>query len=129
MALVICEGFRPVTAPGALGIRAPAEDRSGQRNGRLQPRNGPACAGAQKSGERNKPGRKPLRRHVFAQGNTSMKRYAYAWITLGFFLVSIGLHWLFGWYAFVNDATAHHQVPVFSEYLAEMCRDTYEKRK
>jgi hypothetical protein len=55
-----------------------------------------------------------------------MKRYAYAWITLGFFLVSIGLHWLFGWYAFVNDATAHHQVPVFSEYLAEMGRDTFE---
>ena len=26
-----------------------------------------------------------------------MKRYAYAWLTAGFFLVSIILHWLFGW--------------------------------
>ncbi|HEY6816298.1 MAG TPA: DUF6766 family protein [Croceibacterium sp.] len=55
-----------------------------------------------------------------------MKRYGYAWITLGFFLVSIGLHWLFGWYAYVNEATEHHQVAQFSEYLTEMGRDTFE---
>jgi hypothetical protein len=29
-----------------------------------------------------------------------MKRYAYGWITVLFFLVSIAGHWLFGWYAF-----------------------------
>ena len=55
-----------------------------------------------------------------------MKRYAYAWITLGFFLVSIVLHWWFGWYAYANDAAAHHQAPQVSEYLAEMGRDTFE---
>lgn len=28
-----------------------------------------------------------------------LKGYAYAWITLGFFLNSLLLHWWFGWYA------------------------------
>ena len=55
-----------------------------------------------------------------------MKRYASAWITLGFFLVSFGLHWLFGWYAYVEEATEHHQVAQFSAYLTEMGRDTFE---
>ena len=26
-------------------------------------------------------------------------KYAYAWLTVAFFLVSIALHWMFGWYA------------------------------
>ena len=26
-----------------------------------------------------------------------MKKFAYAWITLGFFLTSLALHWFFGW--------------------------------
>ena len=55
-----------------------------------------------------------------------MKRYAYAWITGGFFLVSIGLHWLFGWYAFVDEAMEHGQNPQASQYLVEMGRDTFE---
>ncbi|HEV2867283.1 MAG TPA: DUF6766 family protein [Allosphingosinicella sp.] len=55
-----------------------------------------------------------------------MKRYAYAWITLTFFLVSIALHWLFGWYAFANDAADHGQQPELSNYLMEMGRDTFE---
>ncbi len=55
-----------------------------------------------------------------------MKRYAYAWITIAFFLISFGLHWLFGWYSFVNEAAQHGQQPEVSEYLAEMGRDTFE---
>jgi hypothetical protein len=55
-----------------------------------------------------------------------MKRYAYLWITLIFFLVSIGLHWLFGWYSFVNEAASHGEQAEVSEYLAEMGRDTFE---
>ena len=55
-----------------------------------------------------------------------MKRYAYAWITAGFFLVSIGLHWLFGWYAFADEAAQHGQQPELSGYLVEMGRDTFE---
>jgi hypothetical protein len=39
------------------------------------------------------------------------RKYAYAWITVGFFLVSFGLHWLFGWYAFADEAKQHGQSP------------------
>lgn len=55
-----------------------------------------------------------------------MRRYAYGWITAIFFLVSIGLHWLFGWYAFVDEATQHGQTPELNQYLVEMGRDTFE---
>jgi hypothetical protein len=55
-----------------------------------------------------------------------MKRYAYGWLTLLFFLVSIGGHWWFGWYAFVDNAAEHGQAPQFNEYLVEMGRDTFE---
>lgn len=55
-----------------------------------------------------------------------MRRYAYGWLTLIFFLVSIGLHWLFGWYAYVEDALEHHQQAELSSYLVLMGRDTFE---
>jgi uncharacterized protein YktB (UPF0637 family) len=38
------------------------------------------------------------------------KRYAYGWLTLAFFLVSIFGHWIFGWLAFVD--AAHVKLPV-----------------
>ena len=46
-----------------------------------------------------------------------MKRYAYLWITLGFFLFSFALHWTFGWYAFADEASQHGQTPELSAYL------------
>lgn len=55
-----------------------------------------------------------------------IKGYAYAWITLGFFLVSLVLHWWFGWSAFSDEASQHGQSADFSEYLVQMSRDTFE---
>lgn len=55
-----------------------------------------------------------------------MKRYAYAWMTAGFFVVSMVLHWLFGWFAFVGDQQSHGQAPQIGSYLLEMGRDTFE---
>lgn len=55
-----------------------------------------------------------------------LKRYGYAWITLAFFLVSISLHWGFGWQAYVNESAEHHQAPEVGAYLVEMGRDTFE---
>jgi hypothetical protein len=55
-----------------------------------------------------------------------IKGYAYAWLTLGFFLVSLLLHWWFGWMAFADEAAQHGQQPQFNEYLVEMSRDTFE---
>ena len=55
-----------------------------------------------------------------------MKKYAYAWITLGFFTVSLVLHWWFGWLAFADEAREHGQNPEAAAYLVEMGRDTFE---
>jgi hypothetical protein len=35
-------------------------------------------------------------------------------------------HWLFGWFAFVDEQRAHAQAPTVSSYLVEMGRDTLE---
>lgn len=55
-----------------------------------------------------------------------MKKYAYAWLTAGFFLVSIILHWVFGWYSFKEDQLSHGQAAEMAPYLMEMGRDTFE---
>ena len=55
-----------------------------------------------------------------------MRKYAYAWLTLGFFVVSFGLHWYFGWMAFVDEAHTHGEVPESGRYLVQMARDTFE---
>ncbi|PTQ10275.1 hypothetical protein CLG96_11575 [Sphingomonas oleivorans] len=55
-----------------------------------------------------------------------MKRYAYGWITILFFLFSIVGHWLFGWYAYVDEAVQHGQPAQFSQFAIEMGRDTFE---
>lgn len=55
-----------------------------------------------------------------------LRRYAYAWLTLGFFAVSFGLHWYFGWRAFVDEAKAHHEAAQLGQYLNLMGRDTFE---
>jgi hypothetical protein len=53
-------------------------------------------------------------------------KYAYAWLTLGFFLISLVLHWFFGWKSFVSDAQEHGQLPEMADFLEEMLRDTFE---
>jgi hypothetical protein len=55
-----------------------------------------------------------------------MRKYAYAWITALFFLVSFGLHWMFGWQAFVDEQQAHGQPAEFGAWAIEMGRDTFE---
>ena len=55
-----------------------------------------------------------------------MRKYAYAWITLGFFAISLALHWWFGWQAFVDEARENGQAAETGAYLTEMARDTFE---
>jgi len=59
-------------------------------------------------------------------GHSIWSRYGYAWVTLGFFLISLIGHWLFGWFAFVEDQATHGEAPQFGPYFIEMMRDTLE---
>jgi hypothetical protein len=52
--------------------------------------------------------------------------YNFAWITLALFLFSFAGHWLFGWFAYVDEQLAHNQEVAVSQYLVEMTRDTLE---
>ncbi|HEY6976045.1 MAG TPA: DUF6766 family protein [Chitinophagaceae bacterium] len=54
------------------------------------------------------------------------KKKGYLWVTLGLFLLSIILHWTFGWETFKNEQMAHGQPIIVAEYLAQMMRDTME---
>ena len=54
------------------------------------------------------------------------RKYAYAWITVAFFLVSLLLHWYFGWQAFQDEAHEHNAVPELSQFATEAARDTFE---
>jgi hypothetical protein len=55
-----------------------------------------------------------------------LKPYSYGWITLGLFGFSLVGHWLFGWFAFVEEQAAHGEPVVASAYIIEMSRDTLE---
>ena len=52
--------------------------------------------------------------------------YAYAWVTLGFLLISLVGHWTFGWLAYVGEQLAHKQPVQVTEYIVQMSRDTLE---
>ena len=54
------------------------------------------------------------------------KKYSYTWVTLAFFTFSVILHWIFGWFAFVNEQTALNQPIHFNDYAIEMLRDMFE---
>ena len=55
-----------------------------------------------------------------------MRKYAYGWITLGFFLISLLLHWYFGWQSFVEEAQSHGEAPEFANFANQMGRETFE---
>jgi hypothetical protein len=53
-------------------------------------------------------------------------KYGYLWITLAFFFFSFAGHWLFGWFAYVNEQQTHSAPVQISDYLIQMSRDTLE---
>jgi hypothetical protein len=55
-----------------------------------------------------------------------MRKYSFAWVTAAFFLFSLVGHWLFGWFAFVDEQQALAQPVEVGPYLVEMLRDTFE---
>lgn len=57
---------------------------------------------------------------------SALKKKGYLWVTLFFFLGSLALHWLFGWYAYVDEQKEHNQPVETKGYMVEMMRDTME---
>ena len=55
-----------------------------------------------------------------------LKRYGFFWVTGGFFLITLAGHWIFGWFAYVNEQVAHAQAISAQDYLITMMRDTLE---
>jgi hypothetical protein len=55
-----------------------------------------------------------------------LKHYGFFWVTLGFFIMSISLHWVFAWYSYLQEQEEHKQPIEFDGYLNETLRDTME---
>ena len=53
-------------------------------------------------------------------------KYSYAWLTLAFFVVTLALHWYFGWRTFQDEARQHGEAPEIAQFVIEMGRDTFE---
>ena len=55
-----------------------------------------------------------------------LKDYGFFWVTAGFFLISLAGHWIFGWFAYVDEQESFHHVISTRDYTIEMMRDTME---
>jgi hypothetical protein len=60
------------------------------------------------------------------KNNSIWNKYSFVWVTLVLFLGSLIGHWIFGWYAYVEDQNAHNEAIEFSGFFIEMARDTLE---
>lgn len=58
--------------------------------------------------------------------NSLSSRYSYLWITLAFFVISLLGHWVFAWFAYVQEQKEHEQEIEIGEYFIETSRDTLE---
>lgn len=54
------------------------------------------------------------------------RRYGFFWVTGGFFVISLVGHWVFGWFAFVNEQATLGKHAAVSDFAIEMMRDTLE---
>src|SRR5829696_6449335 len=53
-------------------------------------------------------------------------RYGFFWVTGAFFIISLTGHWVFAWFAYVQEQFAHQQPVQVSEFLIQVSRDTLE---
>jgi hypothetical protein len=56
----------------------------------------------------------------------TLRSYSFAWVTLALFLITLAGHWIFGWFAYVDEQQAHGQPVDAGHYAVEMLRDTLE---
>lgn len=54
------------------------------------------------------------------------KRFGFAWVTGALFIITLSGHWVFGWFAYVNEQQALQQPIELGAYTIQMMRDTLE---
>jgi hypothetical protein len=57
---------------------------------------------------------------------SGLARRGYLWVTLVFFMLSVVGHWVFAWFAYVDEQAAHGRAIEVSGYVTETLRDTFE---
>jgi SNF2 family DNA or RNA helicase len=53
-------------------------------------------------------------------------KFAYLWVTLALFLISIVGHWVAGWYEFVEEQSQHGEIAEARPFVIKMTRSTLE---
>jgi hypothetical protein len=71
-------------------------------------------------------GNKILELHMNTGRISHTEAYGFAWVTGVLFITSLVGHWLFGWFAYIDEQRAHSQPPSGASYVIEMGRDTLE---
>ena len=59
-------------------------------------------------------------------GQSLFHRYSFLWITLVLFIGSLAGHWVFSWFAYVDEQEALGQSVEVSGYVIQTLRDTLE---
>ncbi len=63
------------------------------------------------------------------RNNTSwniFRAYGFLWVTGLLFILALGGHWAFAWFAYVSEQTQHGAPIELSGYVVEVARDTLE---
>jgi hypothetical protein len=50
----------------------------------------------------------------------------FLWVTLGFFVISLAVHWVFAWFAYVQEQQEHNQPIQIGDYFNMTFRDVME---
>jgi hypothetical protein len=53
-------------------------------------------------------------------------KQGYLIVTLGFFAISLAVHWTYAWFAYIDDAKEHNQPIQLTDYFNMTLRDTME---
>jgi lysylphosphatidylglycerol synthetase-like protein (DUF2156 family) len=57
---------------------------------------------------------------------SAAKAYGFAWVTLALFAITLVGHWIFGWFAYLQEQQAHQQAAEVGAFTIQMLRDTLE---
>lgn len=62
----------------------------------------------------------------FAKRDLRFGRYGFFSFTIAFLLISMLGHWVFGWFAYVEEQSQHTAAVSVSEFAFQILRDTFE---